>query len=105
MFLAEEGIDILNCNYRGVNALHLAISTKKFYLVKVLVSSDFPLECETKDGMSALQLAAFFGHLEPLKYIVEHLESTKPSQLKPIIDQMNPICNMTALSLAILKQN
>ena len=52
--LAESGIDVLNTNKKGMNALHLAASIDYPEVVKQLLDSGFPDDLETKDGHSAL---------------------------------------------------
>lgn len=42
--LAKAGIDILNANESGTNALHLAAKKKYSEMVKMLVDSGYPLD-------------------------------------------------------------
>ena len=53
-YLAEQGIDVLVTNEQSVNALHLAVSKNYINIVKLLINSDFPIDLETLDGMTAL---------------------------------------------------
>jgi ankyrin repeat protein len=51
--LAEAGIDIFSKNRNRVNVLHLAVSRNHKNIVEMLLESDFPLDLETIDGMTA----------------------------------------------------
>ena len=68
--LAEAGIDVLCTNDEGFNALHIACFQNEFYIVKMLLESDYPMDIQTKNGMTAIQIATFMGHVEVLEIIV-----------------------------------
>ena len=51
--LSELAIDIFVKNVENVNALHLAIAKDHCPIVKMLLESDFPLDEETDNGMTA----------------------------------------------------
>ena len=50
---AERGIDIFCTNQYKINALHLAVSKNYLNIVEMLLESDFPMDLETEDGMTA----------------------------------------------------
>jgi len=52
--LAENGIDIFSSNKYGINVLHLAVSKNFVNIVEMLLESNFPMDLETEDGMTAL---------------------------------------------------
>jgi len=56
--LAEAGIDILNANTKGVNALHLAVKKNYVNILHMLLKSKFPPNLTTDKGMTAVALAA-----------------------------------------------
>ena len=52
--LAERGIDIFCFNQNKINCMHLAVTKNYPHIVEMLLESDFPLDMETLDGMTAL---------------------------------------------------
>ena len=75
--LAEAGIDIFCKNKNKVNVLQLAVSRNHINIVEMLLDSDFPLDLETIDGMTAFQLAAYNGHSEIIRIIINYLKKQK----------------------------
>ena len=65
--LAENGIDVLNTDSKGYNALHIAAKFKYDNLVKMLVNSKYPLDEQTNDGETAVAIASQRGNFEILK--------------------------------------
>jgi len=55
--LAENGIDILNTDKKGANALHVATMRGYENIVKMLITSKYPLDNEMKNGATALGIA------------------------------------------------
>ena len=51
--LAEKGIDVLCANDEGFNALHIACFNKDANIVKMLLESNYPIDIECKNGMTA----------------------------------------------------
>lgn len=72
--LAEAGIDVLCTNYRGTNALHLAVLQGFSYIVKMLLKSNFPLKNITKDGFNALHICATTGNVKIMDIFIDHLK-------------------------------
>ena len=105
--LVEHGADIYNHNKVFVNFLHLAVMRNHIQIVKMLVQSEFPLDLETEDGMTALHLAALLSHTEIAELIINTLmEGTyKQNYVKKSISKLNSLTNMSPLSLSILIQN
>lgn len=65
--LAEAGIDVLNEHKTTkANALHVAVQRNHLSIVKLLVQSNFPLDCRRHGDLTALIIGAQFGssHLE-----------------------------------------
>jgi ankyrin repeat protein len=57
--LAERGIDIMNTDSKGNNVVHLAASHSNLKgVLKMLLDSNFPMDCVNEDGDTALHLAA-----------------------------------------------
>jgi ankyrin repeat protein len=40
----------------------------------MLLESEFPMDIETIDGMTALQLAAYHGHFKVIQLFIAHLK-------------------------------
>lgn len=55
--LAEKGINVLNTDKKGRNALHLAVKNNHYNVVKMLLGSRFPLENLTIHEKSALDIS------------------------------------------------
>ena len=72
--LAKRSINTLSKNFKHVNALHLAVTQDHLHIVKHLLNSDFPLDLQTKDGMTALMLAAYHGQKDIVDLIMDHLK-------------------------------
>ena len=73
--LADAGLDIMCHNHQGVNALHLSIKKNHIDIVKMLLSSGFPLDKETDEGFTAFHLASFHGREEIMQIMLENLEA------------------------------
>ena len=107
--LAEAGIDVLSCNKRKVNALHVAVKNDHRHIVDMLLESDFPFQLETEDGMTPLMLAAYYGRAEITERFIQHLEENVSRQER--LDYINKVNDknenrpMGALSLAILQDH
>ena len=56
--LAERGADIYVTNRNRINVLHLAVLKNHVEIVNMLLKSNFPMDLETDEGMTALHLAA-----------------------------------------------
>ena len=65
--LAEGGIDIFVTDLNGNNALHIAAKKNFLNIVKMLISSKYPLNVQNDQGMTALSLAAKKGNLKVIK--------------------------------------
>jgi len=101
--LAEAGIDIFCKNKNKVNVLHLAVSRNHINIVEMLLDSDFPLDLETIDGMTAFQLAAYNGHSEVVRKINNYLKKhDNPEFTDLILNKVNPYSNLSTLAYAIL---
>jgi len=53
--------------------LHLAVLKNHDEIVKMLLKSNFPLDHETDEGMTALHLAAQLSHTKIADIILSHL--------------------------------
>ena len=74
----------------------------------MLLKSNFPLDHETDEGMTALHLAAQLSHTEIADIILSHLideSQYKTSYILEIISKVNPKSNLSPLALAILIGN
>jgi ankyrin repeat protein len=71
--LAEKGSDIFVTNKEKINVLHLAIYKNKINIVKMLLQSNFPLDCVTINGYNAIQLAAILCRTEIMEVILNYL--------------------------------
>lgn len=60
--LAENGADIFCTDQKGSNVLHLAAKKNYLNIVKMLIASKFPLDYITNKGVTAVSLAAKYGH-------------------------------------------
>ena len=104
--LSELAIDIFVKNEQLVNALHLAITKDHFPIVKMLLESDFPLDEETDNGMTAFQLAAYHGRLDIIKYMIQYLKDKQNEEYKNyILNKVNPFSHLSTLAYSILNQN
>ena len=65
--------------------MHLAITKDHFPIVKMLLESDFPLDEETDNGMTAFQLAAYHGRLDIIKYMIQYLKDKQNEEYKNYI--------------------
>ena len=88
--LAETGIDVLCTNDEGFNALHIACFKNDFYIVKMLLESDYPMELECKNGMTALQIATHRGCADILEIMIYFAFKKNKKYLKKIMDRINP---------------
>jgi ankyrin repeat protein len=61
--LAQQGIDILATDCKGINALQLASIKNYPHIVKMLLDSKYPENLVNDDGMNALQMAAQIGNI------------------------------------------
>ena len=69
----------------------------------MLLKSDYPLEVETNEGMTALQLAAYHGREEIIDLFIEHLKEKDNQDLKNLVlNKVNPKKNYSTLAYAIL---
>lgn len=71
--LAEAGIYLFCTNQNKVNALHLAVNRNHVHIVEMLLDSNYPLDLETADGMTAFQLAAYHGHSKIIEIMIAYL--------------------------------
>jgi len=55
----------------------------------MLLESDYPMGIECKNGMTAIQIAAFKGHSEILEIIVYYAYHSGKKYLKKIINKVN----------------
>lgn len=51
--LADKGIDIFCVNQNRINCMHLAVTKNFSHIVEMLLESEYPLDLETNDGMTA----------------------------------------------------
>ena len=72
--LAKKGINIFCTNLKKINALHLAVNKGHLSIVQMLLESQFPLDLETSDGMTAFQLAAFHGQEKIMAHMIEFIK-------------------------------
>lgn len=57
--LAEAGIDVLSKDkFTHANALHIAIQRQNHKIAKMLIESNFPMNCTMKGGITAFIIAA-----------------------------------------------
>lgn len=99
--LAQAGIDVLCTNYRGTNALQLAVLRGFGYIVKMLLKSKFPIRNSTKDGFNAIHICAIKGNIEILNIFIDHLKLHSEEYLLKNLGIINEQWQMNALSLAI----
>jgi ankyrin repeat protein len=63
--------DITVVNKNGSNALHITTKRGHIEVVKVLISSNFPLEIPKSNGITAVGIAVHSGHSDILEVLVE----------------------------------
>lgn len=68
----------------------------------MLMESRFPIHEPTTDGMTAFQIAAFYGHKDIITLMIEHEEAKGPRQKKKLINLLNHSTQIGALSYAII---
>ena len=102
--LAEKGINIFASNKNKINVLHLAVLKNHIHIVKMLMKSNFPIEIEADNGMTALHLAALHGYTKVSEIIITHLVENqfKNAYLNETISKMNDQIKMSPFSLEIL---
>ena len=104
--LAEKDIDIFCTNPSKVNVLHLATNKNYKNIVTMLLDSEYPLDLETDEGMTAFQLAAYHGHIEIVKQIIAYLKIREDKELKELVlNKVNPKSHLSTLGYSILSQN
>lgn len=86
-----------------MNSLHLAVSRNHVNIVEMLLDSDFPMDLETIDGMTAFQLAAYHGHSTIITKMINYLKRVdNPDFIDLILNKVNPRSNLSTLAYAIL---
>ena len=55
----------------------------------MLLQSEFPIDAETKNGLTALEIAAFAGHAAIANSIIEEAKKTGKKYFKKIINHIN----------------
>lgn len=104
--LAQKGINIFCTNLKNINVLHLAVSKGHLSIVQMLLQSQFPLDLETSDGMTAFQLAAFHGREQIMAYIIEFIKQKDDPEFKDyILNKVNPKSDISTLAYSILNQH
>ena len=88
--LAEAGIDVLCTNREGMNALHIAAKFNNFYITKMLIESDYPMELQCRNGMTAFHIAAFLGHSNIIEIFLYYAHQKGKKHFKKIMNQINP---------------
>lgn len=73
--LAEHNIRVFSCNEDKVTALHLAVIRDFPQIVEMLLKSGFPIDLQTTNGMTALNLAAHLGRKEITDILLSFLKS------------------------------
>lgn len=69
----------------------------------MLLESDFPMDFETIDGMTAFQLAAYHGHSAIITMMINYLKRVdNPDFINLILNKVNPLSNLSTLAYSIL---
>ena len=89
-----------------MNALHLAVNRNHILIVEMLLDSNYPLDLETADGMTAFQLAAYHGHSNIIEIMIGYLSKLDQADLtNTILNKVNPHSHLSTLAYSILNHH
>ena len=63
-FLVSRGIDIMNRNQNGSNALHIAVKKDNFKVIQSLIDMHYPLDYTKNNGVTAVGIACYKGSVQ-----------------------------------------
>ena len=73
------------------------------HIAKQLLTQNFPLDLQTKVGMTVMHLASFHGRLEIVKIILDYIKKKDDPELKnKVFNKVNHISHLSPLSYSIM---
>ena len=70
----------------------------------MLINSGMPLDTPIANGMTAFQLAVYYGHTLIVELLIDFAASQGPRQKKKLVNQLNRQSSLSALSYAIINK-
>ncbi len=64
--LISKGIDIMNRNQNGSNALHIAVKKENIKVIETLLDLHYPLDYTKNNGVTSVGIACYIGSLRVL---------------------------------------